>query len=235
MENYFNRILENNSIPKQIRETVCSEMHHALEVSNMAVLISKELGKDEKFCDDIAVAGVLHDIGKLRVNRYVYSDESDDTLVVEQMKYVRMHSAYSRDILRDENYPENIIEAVYHHHENYDGTGYPANLAGEKIPFGARILRICDVYCALTSDRPYRSAFTQEQAMELMAEEVKNFDLKMFLAFQRVIHSGSRKAIELSDVDELIREIIKEKTENGIKEETGYRNERYFTERNGNP
>ena len=84
MENYFNRILENNSIPKQIRETVCSEMHHALEVSNMAVLISKELGKDEKFCDDIAVAGVLHDIGKLRVNRYVYSDESDDTLVVEQ-------------------------------------------------------------------------------------------------------------------------------------------------------
>ena len=71
--------------------------------------------------------------------------------------------------------------------------------------------------------------------MELMAEEVKNFDLKMFLAFQRVIHSGSRKAIELSDVDELIQEIIKEKTENGIKEETGYRNERYFTERNGNP
>ena len=100
---------------------------------------------------------------------------------------------------------------------------------------GERKLHICDVYCALTSDRPYRSAFTQEQAMELMAEEVKNFDLKMFLAFQRVIHSGSRKAIELSDVDELIQEIIKEKTENGIKEETGYRNERYFTERNGNP
>ena len=89
-----------------------------------------------------------------------------------------------------------------------------------------------DVYCALTSDRPYRSAFTRKQAMELMTEEVKNFDLKMFLAFQRVIHSGSRKAIELSDVDELIREIIKEKTENGIKKETGYRNERYFTERN---
>ena len=127
------------------------------------------------------------------------------------------------------------MESILYHHENYDGTGYPANLAGEKIPFGARILRICDVYCALTSDRPYRSAFPREQAMELMTEEVKNFDLKMFLAFQRVIHSGSRKAIELSDVDELIQEIIKEKTENGIKEETGYRNERYFTERNGNP
>ena len=66
MENYFDRILENKKIPKQIKETVCSEMHHALEVSNMAVLISKELGKDKQFRDDIAVAGVLHDIGKLR-------------------------------------------------------------------------------------------------------------------------------------------------------------------------
>ena len=71
--------------------------------------------------------------------------------------------------------------------------------------------------------------------MELMAEEINNFDLKMFLAFQRVIHGKSRKAVELTDVDELIQEMIKEKTKNGIKEETGYRNERYFTERNGNP
>ena len=170
MENYFNRILENNSIPKQIRETVCSEMHHALEVSNMAVLISKELGKDEKFCDDIAVAGVLHDIGKLRVNRYVYSDESDDTLVVEQMKYVRMHSAYSRDILRDENYPENIIEAVYHHHENYDGSGYPDGLKGTDIPEMSRILRTCDVFSALITNRSYRKAFDKKTAMAIMID-----------------------------------------------------------------
>ena len=168
MENYFKRILENNSIPKQIRETVCSEMHHALEVSNMAVLISKELGKDEKFCDDIAVAGVLHDIGKLRVNRYVYSDESDDTLVVEQMKYVRMHSAYSRDILRDANYPENVIEAVYHHHENYDGSGYPDGLKGTDIPEMSRILRTCDVFSALITNRSYRKAFDKKTAMAIM-------------------------------------------------------------------
>ena len=151
------------------------------------------------------------------------------------MRFVRTHSTLGYELLQGRGYSDFVLESILYHHENYDGTGYPANLAGEKIPFGARILRICDVYCALTSDRPYRSAFTRKQAMELMTEEVKNFDLKMFLAFQRVIHSGSRKAIELSDVDELIREIIKEKTENGIKKETGYRNERYFTERNGNP
>lgn len=205
MENYFNRILENNSIPKQIRETVCSEMHHALEVSNMAVLISKELGKDEKFCDDIAVAGVLHDIGKLRVNRYVYSDESDDTLVVEQMKYVRMHSAYSRDILRDENYPENIIEAVYHHHENYDGSGYPDGLKGTDIPEMSRILRTCDVFSALITNRSYRKAFDKKTAMAIMIDEVEDYDMEVFLAFQRVFHDD--KFPEIRKLQDMASEI----------------------------
>ncbi len=205
MENYFKRILENNSIPKQIRETVCSEMHHALEVSNMAVLISKELGKDEKFCDDIAVAGVLHDIGKLRVNRYVYSDESDDTLVVEQMKYVRMHSAYSRDILRDENYPENIIEAVYHHHENYDGSGYPDGLKGTDIPEMSRILRTCDVFSALITNRSYRKAFDKKTAMSIMIDEVEDYDMEVFLAFQRVFHDD--KFPEIRKLQDMASEI----------------------------
>ena len=205
MENYFKRILENNSIPKQIRETVCSEMHHALEVSNMAVLISKELGKDEKFCDDIAVAGVLHDIGKLRVNRYVYSDESDDTLVVEQMKYVRMHSAYSRDILRDANYPENVIEAVYHHHENYDGSGYPDGLKGTDIPEMSRILRTCDVFSALITNRSYRKAFDKKTAMAIMIDEVEDYDMEVFLAFQRVFHDD--KFPEIRNLQDMSSEI----------------------------
>lgn len=196
MENYFDKIMENENIPKQMRETVCSEMRHALEVSNIAVLISKELGKDKKFCTDIAVAGVLHDIGKLRVNRYVYSDESDDTLVVEQMKYVRMHSAYSRDILNEEAYPENIVEAVYHHHENYDGSGYPDSLKGKNIPEMSRILRTCDVFSALISNRSYRKAFDPKTAMAIMIDEVEDYDMEVFLAFQRVFHSDNFPEIE---------------------------------------
>ena len=178
------------------------QLIHGMRVSNLAYQVAKELGEPEEFCHDLAVAGMLHDIGKEAVSGDL--DDMDAPLIVEEIHYVRLHAQASYEILKKEGYKETILLAVRHHHENYDGTGYPANLAGEKIPFGARILRICDVYCALTSDRPYRSAFTREQAMELMTEEVKNFDLKMFLAFQRVIHSGSRKAIELSDVDELI-------------------------------
>ena len=212
--------------------TLLEQLDHGLLVSHLASHLGRRLGCTDEEVQSLALAGILHDIGKIRLSRYV---ENGTSMTVEEIKYVRMHSMFGCAILKRQGFSEKIQEMVLYHHENYDGTGYPANLAGEKIPFGARILRICDVYCALTSDRPYRSAFTREQAMELMTEEVKNFDLKMFLAFQRVIHSGSRKAIELSDVDELIREIIKEKTENGIKKETGYRNERYFTERNGNP
>ena len=181
--------------------TLTEQLIHGMEVSNLAYDLARELGYEKEICYELAKAGVLHDIGKIVLENYV---EEQDTLVVEEMRFVRTHSTLGYELLQGRGYSDFVLESILYHHENYDGTGYPANLAGEKIPFGARILRICDVYCALTSDRPYRSAFTREQAMELMTEEVKNFDLKMFLAFQRVIHSGSRKAIELSDVDELI-------------------------------
>ena len=75
-----------------------------------------------------------------------------------------------------------------YHHENYDGTGYPENLAGEEIPIGGRILRVCDVFAALSSDRPYRTAFDVATVVELMIDEIKNFDMEVFLTFQRVIH-----------------------------------------------
>ena len=214
-----------------LRYTLTEQLIHGMEVSNLAYDLARELGYEKEICYELAKRASPRYrkdcTGELR-RRTGYTRRRGDALCAD-------HSTLGYELLQGRGYSDFVLESILYHHENYDGTGYPANLAGEKIPFGARILRICDVYCALTSDRPYRSAFTRKQAMELMTEEVKNFDLKMFLAFQRVIHSGSRKAIELSDVDELIREIIKEKTENGIKKETGYRNERYFTERNGNP
>ena len=81
-----------------------------------------------------------------------------------------------------------MLESILYHHENYDGTGYPSNLSGKEIPLGARILRVCDVYAALSSDRPYRRAFDITTVIDLMIDEIKNFDMEVFLAFQRVIH-----------------------------------------------
>ena len=100
-----------------------------------------------------------------------------------------MHSALGYEELKGQGYSKFVLESILYHHENYDGTGYPYNLTGEEIPIGGKMnSRVCDVFAALSSDRPYRSAFDTSTVMELMIDEIKNFDMEVFLAFQRVIH-----------------------------------------------
>ncbi len=162
------------------------QIDHGIRVSNLACQVARQLGLEKSLCHELAVAGVVHDIGKIVLGFDIGAVKNP--LVVEEMKYVRMHARISYDILKDRGYSPFILQSILHHHENMDGSGYPDNLRGEEIPYGARILRVCDVYAALTSDRPYRSSFDKETALELMIEEVKNFDMKVFLAFQRLVH-----------------------------------------------
>ena len=176
--------------------TLDDQVVHAMRVSNLAYAIGRELGLDEDTCQSLFDAGLLHDIGKEKLRSYVY-EEAQNPLMVEEMKYVRMHATLGYEILRERGYPEFILQSVLHHHENMDGSGYPDNLRGEEIPYGARILRVCDVFAALISDRPYRKSFDKATAIELMIEEIKNFDIKVFLAFQRVIHRHDYHKMEL--------------------------------------
>lgn len=171
-------------------EDITEEVNHGIRVSNLAYCVAKELGCYENTCHELAIAGMVHDIGKLRVSGYLYG-RHEDTLKIEEMKYVRMHPKLGYEILMRYDYSDFVVESILYHHENYDGSGYPENLVGDQIPLGAKILRVCDVYAALTSDRPYRKAFDKETAVELMIEEVKNFDMRVFLAFQRVVHDAS--------------------------------------------
>lgn len=169
-------------------------LEHAVQVSNLAYFLAKELGQEEEVCIELANAGMVHDIGKMRLSDYLYG-RAKDSLHIESTKYMRLHPQVGYEILKKFGYSDFVLETVKYHHENYDGSGYPENLQGEEIPFGARVMRVCDVFAALTSDRPYRSAFDRDTAMELMAEEFKNFDMKIFLAFQKLICTG-----ELDDV-----------------------------------
>ena len=164
-----------------------SELNHGIIVSNLAYDVAKELGQNEEFCSQMAIAGILHDIGKLKLTGYIDGQEKDP-LLIEELKYVRMHSALGYEELKNQGYSDIVLESILYHHENYDGTGYPSNLSGKEIPLGARILRVCDVYAALSSDRPYRRAFDITTVIDLMIDEIKNFDMEVFLAFQRVIH-----------------------------------------------
>ena len=163
------------------------EIEHGIQVSNLAFRVGKQMGLSEETCHELAVAGVLHDIGKLRLYNYIAGEENP--MVVEEMKYVRRHPELGYESLKDRGYSRFVLDSIYYHHENYDGTGYPDNLIGDQIPIGARILRVCDVFAALTSDRPYRTAFDVATVMELMIDEIKNFDMEVFLAFQRIIHN----------------------------------------------
>lgn len=187
-----------------VKEDLKYAISHGIVVSNLAYHVARELGESESFCRDIAMAGMLHDIGKLKLCKYLYGRKKD-TLKIEEIKYVRMHSTFSYKILKEMDFSPEILEAVYHHHENYDGSGYPDNLKGKDIPRGARILRACDTFAALVSDRPYREAFDIDTAIDLMIEEIKNFDMEVFLAFQRFINSD-----QFDSVKELICE--KDKT-----------------------
>lgn len=186
------------SMPLLNEEIINSDMYynlvHGMCVSNLAYRIACELNFDETKCYELANAGILHDIGKLRLSSYLYGRD-EDTLEIEEMKYIRMHSKLGYDILKQNGYSDFAAESVLYHHENFDGSGYPENLKGSEIPIGARILRVCDVFAALISDRPYRSAFDVETAVELMIEEVKNFDMQIFLAFMRVINREDSRSI----------------------------------------
>ncbi len=167
---------------------ISEEFKHAVQVSHLAFHVAKEMDLEEEFCSELSVAGILHDIGKLRLVDHIYGDGAQDPFVIEELKYMRMHSTLAYEELLGKGYPDNVLKSILYHHENYDGSGYPANLRGDRIPLGARILRICDVYSALRSDRPYRKAMDMDTAMRLMIDEVRYFDMKVFLAFQRVVH-----------------------------------------------
>ncbi len=171
-----------------LRPSVIKELTHACTVSNLAFRVGKEMDFSGEECHELAVAGFMHDIGKLELAKYVRGHE-EETLVIEEMRYVRSHSALGAEILIKNGYSQKIVDMVKFHHENCDGTGYPMNLTREDIPIGARILRVCDVFAALTSDRPYRRAFDVDTAVELMIEESKNYDVEVFLAFLRVVHT----------------------------------------------
>lgn len=181
-----------------LQYTLSEQISHGMDVSNLAYDVAHELGLEETVCHELAIAGILHDVGKIVLMGEF--DEQENPLVVEEIRFVRMHAAQSYEVAKAHGYSEFIQESILYHHENFDGSGYPYNLSGYKIPFGARILRVCDVYCALTSDRPYRKAFDRDVAVELMIDDIKDFDVGVFLAFQRVLHEKERTSVKIGEL-----------------------------------
>lgn len=142
---------------------------HIRRVQQYAMEVSRHLGvKDDKQLKAIEAAALLHDTGKLAIPEYILNKPGP--LTPAEFEKMKDHAAVGANILKSIDFPYPVAPIVRHHHENWDGRGYPDGLKGQEIPLGARILSVVDCYDALTSDRPYRPRMTRQQAEQILLD-----------------------------------------------------------------
>ncbi|MBI5050510.1 MAG: PAS domain S-box protein [Nitrospirae bacterium] len=159
---------------------------HSERVTSFAVEIAKEIGLKDKDLEYIKLCGLLHDIGKIGI----YDEVLDkiDKLTDEELEHIKTHTSKGAEILMPIKQLQNVIPGVLHHHERYDGKGYPEGLKGEDIPLCARILSVADAFDSMTADRPYRQSPGQEYAiLEIKRCAGTQFDPKIAEAFLRIL------------------------------------------------
>ncbi|MEW5981019.1 MAG: HD domain-containing phosphohydrolase [Acidobacteriota bacterium] len=176
---------------------------HVQRVQTFALRLADALGANDQLQKKaIEAASLLHDIGKIAVPEHILNKPGKLT----QPEYDRMklHAPLGADMLTAVGFPYPVVPIVRHHHENWDGTGYPDGLSGEAIPIGARILSVVDCYDALRSHRPYRRALSPEDAMTIVLERRGTmYDPVVVDAFVRI-----QESIERESVAEPLPEII---------------------------
>jgi len=157
---------------------------HTQRVVEETVNLARLIGVDESELPNIRRGALLHDIGKMGIPDAIL--HKPGPLSAEEWAIMRQHPVYARDMLTPINYLRSARDIPYHHHEKWDGTGYPDGLKGEQIPLSARIFAVVDVYDALTSNRPYRTAWSPEKAIEhIRSQAGKHFDPHVMEVFLR--------------------------------------------------
>lgn len=159
---------------------------HSQQVTEYSIAIAREMGLTRVEVEIIHDAGILHDIGKIGIPDAILLKPG--RLTENEYNQIKKHPEIGRNILQPVDCLSDKIPLIYHHHERFDGRGYPEGLQGEEIPLGARILSVADAYQAMTSDRPYRNALTVETAVEeLEVNKGKQFDPNVVDIFLRIL------------------------------------------------
>ena len=142
---------------------------HIRRVQQYAIGLARAIGiDDERQIKAIEAAALLHDMGKLAVPEYILNKPGK--LTAAEFEKMKLHASVGADILSAIEFPYPVVPIVRHHHENWDGKGYPSGLKMTDIPIGARILSVVDCFDALTSDRPYRPKLSDEEALQILRE-----------------------------------------------------------------
>lgn len=158
---------------------------HSRRVADIACKVGKELGLEDSQLECLELAALLHDIGKIGIPDYILNKPGK--LEDEEFKKIQAHPVLGYNILEKIEFLSPMLPAILHHHERFDGKGYPEGLKGDDIPTGASIIAIADTYDAMTSDRPYRRALSHEAAVaELKKCKGTQFKNEIVDAFLKV-------------------------------------------------
>ena len=195
--------MENARLLKQLQTTYVSTLKtmisiieakdkytkgHTERVASYAIAIANRLELDEDHVRRILFGSLLHDIGKLGVVDSIIHKEGK--LDEHEWIMLKSHPEIGAEIVEKMEFLTNVAEIVRHHHESFDGRGYPDGLRGEKIPLGARIVTVADAFDAMTTDRSYRKALSSEHAIQrLDAGAGTQFDPKVVRAFVAYLRS----------------------------------------------
>lgn len=169
---------------------------HSEQVARYALLIGKELKLSEPELDNLCYAGILHDIGKIGVPESILNKPTK--LTPEEYSQMKLHTYFGRQILRPVSFFQKLLPAIYHHHERWDGQGYPDGLKEDEIPLEARILAVADTFDAIVSQRVYRNGREKEMAVnELIKSTGRQFDPRIVDAFLTAVDKTELSREEL--------------------------------------
>lgn len=160
---------------------------HIVRMSEYSALIARTLGRDDNFSKNILMASPMHDIGKIGIPDYIL--QKPGKLTVEEWAIMKKHPEYGAKILAGSNAPtiQLAAEIALTHHEKYDGSGYPNGLKGDEIPISGRVAAVADVFDALTMNRSYRPAMSEENAIAIIeGGRASHFDPEIVDAFLSV-------------------------------------------------
>jgi diguanylate cyclase (GGDEF)-like protein/putative nucleotidyltransferase with HDIG domain len=177
----YHRSIEGLALAVEARDA--DTRSHLVRVQSYSVEVAARMGLPDTEVESLRVGSILHDVGKMAVPEYILSKPG--RLTPEEFNKVKTHAVIGAEILTEMGFPSAVVEIVRHHHERWNGTGYPAGLAGKEIPIGARILAATDSLDALSSDRDYRRAYPLDRAMAMVeAEAGRSYDPEVVAALK---------------------------------------------------
>lgn len=180
------------ALAASVDERGSRDQRHAESVARLASVIAAEMRMEDDEVHKIRVAGLLHDIGLVTVPQEIINKR--DNLSAEEWRRIKEHPEVSETILKHIASLESFLPVVRHHHEHYDGAGYPDGLSRDQIPLGARILAVADAFQAMISERPYRRALTTDEALnELQMSAGTQFDPDVVEVFVSLFRTRQAK------------------------------------------